>query len=281
MGTAAVEIDLLGVGLAGPGLPGWAASLPVLRGEQAHAGQPTVVPPPTCLPPAERRRAGLAVRAAIAVAEAACAHAGLAPAALASVFTSSSGDGGNCHSLCESLAAPDPLVSPTRFTNSVHNAAAGYWHIAVTGRQASTSLCAFDASFDAGLTEAVMQVLALRQPVLLVACDAPYPQPLQAVRPLPDAMGVALVLAPGGTSAQPLARLRLALQPDSGEPAEAATACADAGLDALRVQIPAARALPLLVAVARGEAVRVVLPGSGTGAGTGAVRLHVDVMDPA
>lgn len=273
MGAAAVEIDLLGVGLVGPGLPGWEAAGPVLSGQGAYQRQPAVVPAPNCLPAAERRRAGLAVRVAIAAAEAACAHAALAPASLASVFTSSSGDGANCHQLCESLALPDPAVSPTRFTNSVHNAAAGYWHIAVTGRQASTSLCAFDASFDAGLTEAVMQVVALQQPVLLVASDAPYPQPLQAVRPLADAMGVALVLAPPGGAQPPLARLRVALRPWDAD-AEV-TPCGDAGLETLRSHIPAARALPLLEAVARGVEAQVLLPGS---AEAGAVRLHIEVL---
>jgi hypothetical protein len=244
----AVELFVQGVGLVGPGLPGWSASLPVLTGAEAHQPAATAVPAPMRLPPAERRRAGAAIKIAIAVADAACTAAGIEPAELATVFTSSSGDGGNCHALCEMLASADRLLSPTRFTNSVHNAAAGYWHIAVGGRQPSTSLCAFDGSWGAGLIEAATLVAASGLPVLLVASDAPYPEPLHATRPLPDSCGIALVLTP---DARPGHLAKLALTLAAPQPAGA---CADAALEALRQAIPAAQALPLLAALARGEA---------------------------
>ncbi|HWH85063.1 MAG TPA: beta-ketoacyl synthase chain length factor, partial [Burkholderiaceae bacterium] len=155
------------------------------------------------------------------------------------------GEGVNCHALCETLASAAPMVSPTRFTNSVHNAAAGCWHIAVGSRAASTSLCAFDASFGAGLLEAATSVAIGRAPVLLVAGDSPYPEPLHAVRPLPDHFGVALVLAPQA-SAHSIAALTLELI-GAGVPT---TRCDDAALEALRRAIPAAAALPLLIALA-------------------------------
>jgi hypothetical protein len=260
---AALQMHLLGVGLLAPGLPSWDAALPVLRGEAPYVPAPAVVPPPQRLPAAERRRAGTSVKAALTVADAACAHAALDPSGLATVFTSSSGDGANCHALCETLAHPpgaDRLVSPTRFTNSVHNAAAGYWHIAVASQQASTSVCAHDDSFSAGLVAALVQLPALRAPLLLVASDTPYPEPLHATRPLPDTMGVALVLAPGHDASAGAVRMtaRLLPQAEAGPP----TRCRDAGLDDLRERIPAARALPLLEALARRERACVVLPGS-------------------
>jgi hypothetical protein len=196
----------------------------------------------------------------MAVADAACAEAGIEPGKLPSVFTASSGDGLNCHVLCEQLADPSRLVSPTRFTNSVHNAAAGYWHIAVGSQAASTSVCAYDASFTAGLIEAAIQLVDLDQPLLLVASDTPYPEPLNGKRPMPDSLGVALLLAPAGFAAtQPppadtlaatrqVTRLRISLRPAAE--AGPATPCADAGLEALRLAIPAARGLPLLAALA-------------------------------
>ncbi|HNG78279.1 MAG TPA: beta-ketoacyl synthase chain length factor [Burkholderiaceae bacterium] len=244
----AVELYVQGVGLVGPGLPGWAAAQPQLAGLQPHQPAASVVPAPMRLPPAERRRAGTAIKIAIAVADAACSASGLDAAELATVFTSSSGDGGNCHALCEMLASGDRLVSPTRFTNSVHNAAAGYWHIAVGSRAPSTSLCAFDGSWGAGLIEAAALVAASGRPVLLVASDAPYPEPLQGARPLPDCCGVALVLT---SEARPGHLAKLALTLEAPQPA---SGCADAGLEGLRRAIPAAQALPLLVALARGEA---------------------------
>jgi hypothetical protein len=237
-----------GVGVLGPGLASWAASLATLRGEQPHVFVPSVLPPPARLPPAERRRAGAAVKLAMAVADEAVAHAGADPHTLATVFSASSGEGGNCHILCETLATDTPMVSPTRFTNSVHNAAAGYWHIAVASRAASTSLGAFDASFGAGLIEAATSVALSGAPILLVASDTPYPEPLHAARPLPDNFGVALVL--GATKSEcSLASLRIEVMPGRGIP----TTCGNDSLEALRSTIPAACGLPLLQALARDE----------------------------
>lgn len=249
-----LAVDVCGIGLVGPGLESWAAGAARLRDPATWQAAPTAVPAPMRLPATERRRAGAVVKLSIVVADEACAMAGLEPATLASVFTSSTGEPANCHVLCEALAAPERLVSPTRFTNSVHNAAGGYWHIAVQGRRPSTSIAAFDASFAAGLLEAAAQAVALGEPVLLVAADVPYPEPLHAKRPLADAFGVALVLRPGTAL-----RLRLA---DGGTPA----ACGHAGLDAVHDAIPAARALPLLMALARGGPARCALEAWGAGA---------------
>ena len=182
----------------------------MLRGEAAYAPAAAVLPPPARLPPAERRRAGPSIRLAMAVADEAIGHAAIDPQHLATVFTSSGGEGSNCHALCETLAGADRQISPTRFTNSVHNAPAGYWHIAVGSRSASTSLSAYDGSFAAGLLEAATQVLATGSEVLLVALDVPYPEPLHRLRPLPGAAGIALVLAPAD-AAGALARVAIGL----------------------------------------------------------------------
>ncbi|MCW5664885.1 MAG: beta-ketoacyl synthase chain length factor [Piscinibacter sp.] len=241
-----LSFGLLGIGLLGPGLDDWAQAAPLLAQPAAWAPRPTVVPAPARLPATERRRAGPLVKASVALADQACQAAGRDPAGLPSVFTSSTGEPGNCHALCEALAAPERLVSPTRFTNSVHNAAGGYWHIATRSMQDSTSLGAFDASFAAGLLEAAAICAERGTPVLLVACDVPYPEPLHAVRPLPDSFGVALVLGPPRAGAAQLTLGALSDQP--------ATPCDTAPLEALRRAIPAARALPLLQALARRHA---------------------------
>ena len=195
--NATLSANILGIGLLGPGLVDWASGAALLR--EATLWQPatTVVPAPLRLPATERRRAGAVVKASIVVADQAIAAAGLNPATLATVFSSSTGEPANCHALCEALAAPERLVSPTRFTNSVHNAPGGYWHIAVQGMAPSTSLAAFDGSFGAGLLEAMAWVAANQAPVLLVVADVPYPAPLAAKRPTADVFAVALLLAPG------------------------------------------------------------------------------------
>jgi hypothetical protein len=261
--TPALAVDVLGVGLIGPGLSGWEQGAARLREPSTWTLAPTVVPTPRCLPPTEGRRAGPVVKAALAAAEQACEAAGVAPASLATVFTSSTGEPANCHALCEALAAAERFVSPTRFTNSVHNAAAGYWHIAQHSTRPSVSLGAYDASFAAGLFEAAIQSAAADERVLLVATDVPYPQPLHAVRPLSDSFSLALVLAPArpasaGATAAPGGLGRIGLAADAGR---VPTRCGHAGLDAVRESIPAARALPLLQALLAPAAVQVVVPG--------------------
>ena len=245
--TTGLTVWVQGIGLLGPGLDSWPAALDVLRGTAPHVSRPTVLAPPARLPPAERRRAGAAVKLALAVADEAVAQARVDAA---------------------TLATPSPVVSPTRFTNSVHNAASGCWHIAVASQATSTSLCAFDASFGAGLIEAATCVATSGAPVLLVASDSPYPEPLHSTRPLPDHFGLALLLTPAETE-RSLAALTLRLTHPTGAAARlegtAASTCRDPSLEALRRAIPAAAALPLLVALARGEAAqRVAISGLAT-----------------
>lgn len=250
--SAALTVHVEGVGLLGPGLPDWPQAATLLAQGGWVMGE-VQMPAPQRLPAAERRRAGAVVKLSIAVADQASADAGCDPADLATVFSSSSGDGANCHALCEVLAGDDRLVSPTRFTNSVHNAPAGYWHIATHSRAPSTSLCAHDASFAAGLLEAAVQAHSLRRPVLLVAADVPYPEPLQGVRPIAAAFGVALLLTPEAT---PRSRASLVLCLDAQA---APDRCAEAALERLRSQVPAARGLPLLQLLSRGPSGEAVL----------------------
>lgn len=248
-----LHCNVVGIGLLGPGLADWAGGQALLRDAAAWRLQPTAVPAPQRLPATERRRAGNVVKASITVADQALAMAGLDATTLATVFTSSTGDPLNCHLLCEALAAAEPVVSPTRFTNSVHNAPAGYWHIAAASRAPSTSLAAYDASFAAGLLEAAAQCATSGAPVLLVAADVPYPEPLHAVRPVADVMAVALLLAPSTGLGR-----GLSLEVTSAAPA---TPCAQPAFEALRQGIPAARALPLLQALAASGAATLVLEG--------------------
>ncbi len=241
-----------GIGLVGPGLDNWPAARPILAGSVAYESRPLVVAAPQSLPPAERRRTGLAIKVALAVGEEAIDAGQLDAKQLATVFSSSGADNDNCDAICKTLASDDRSISPTRFHNSVHNAPAGYWGIASGAMTPATVLCAHDASFGAGLLEALTQVAVEGWGTLLITYDMPYPEPLHAKRPLPSAFGIALALMPS-RSAHSLARLELELSdaaPDS---------LADPALEALRSQIPAARGLPLLQCIARGAAGRVVL----------------------
>ena len=237
-----------GIGLLGPG--GQAA----FTGAAPYVSRPTELPAPASLPASERRRASRAIKLALAVGHEAIAAAGLDPAALATVFSSSAGDGYNCHEICLALATSDRQISPTRFHNSVHNAPAGYWSIASGAMASSSVLCASDASFGAGLLEALAQVAADHERCVLISHDTDYPEPRRSVRPGPDAFGIALVLA-AQQSPRALSRIDVSI---SG-PAGIATRMADPVLEVLRTAIPAARGLPLLAGIASGTAMDVVL----------------------
>jgi hypothetical protein len=241
-----------GIGLLGPGLNNWPEGQAVLSGRQAYQPAKTVLPLPALLPAAERRRSGAIVRLTLATGLEAISAAGLNAATLPLVFSASGGDGENCHAICEMLASADRQISPTRFHNSVHNAAAGYWSIATGAMAPSTVLGAFDACFGAGLLEALTQLVVDATPVVFLACDTSYPEPLRSVRPIPDAFGVALVLAPQ-PSAQALAKITVSLTDADADCME------DAALEGLRTGIPAARGLPLLRAIALGGSHHLVL----------------------
>lgn len=249
-----IELDVLGIGLWTDALPGWAQARPALRGEApaVPADAAARLPGSWLLPPAERRRAPVTVSLALAVAEEACANAGLAPEALASVFSSTHGDLEITDYLCRVLASAPANLSPTRFHNSVHNAPSGYWSIGTGCMQPSTALSAWHQSFGAGLLEAATQAVCEAAPVLFVAYDMPARGPLAAMARSEGLFGTALVLAQASPAASASARrLDLSLR--------APEAPLDAGFGAGDQQPanPMARGLPLLRALARDPASQV------------------------
>lgn len=241
-----------GIGLLGPGLHDWPGSQTVLRGETHYHPQKTVLTAPQILPAAERRRAGAIVKLTLATGMEAVTAAGWDAATLPVVFSASGSDGENCHAICEMLASDDRQISPTRFHNSVHNAAAGYWSIATGAMTSASVLCAYDACFGAGLLEALTQIAVDRTRCLLLTCDTPYPEPLHSARPILDAMGIALALAPE-RSARSIAQITVHLSNASAD------VFANADFETLRNAIPAARGLPVLAALAQRQNKRVVL----------------------
>ncbi|PKO91427.1 MAG: 3-oxoacyl-ACP synthase [Betaproteobacteria bacterium HGW-Betaproteobacteria-10] len=241
-----------GVGCIAPGLPDWPSARAVLRGELPLTAAASILPQPSLLPPAERRRASRVVKLALALGLEAAAHAEADISTLATVFSASGADGHNCHALCEQLASADRQISPTRFHNSVHNAAAGYWGIATKAMAPCQVICAYDASFGAGLLDALGQVVIDPQITLLIAYDSEYPEPLHSKRQLPDCAGIALLLTPEKTS-RSLAQI--SVSPSTMN----ADIMALPELEKLRRRIPALRSLPLLQKLAHGESTVVCL----------------------
>lgn len=229
MTTLTVYVE--GVGLWSPRGTSFAALRAGDR-EPPASGQP----PAALLPAGERRRAPPSVRLAIEVAGQALAMSGRSGAELACVFGSAHGDQVITDALCATLARAPLEVSPTRFHHSVHNAAAGYWTIAVGCHAASSAVAAGACTFGAALLEAAVQVAAEAHPVLLACSDIAGCGPLQTMTACEYAFGCALVLAPAPAPAT-LASLRM-----TPEPA--------APLMAANAGNPIASALPLLECLA-------------------------------
>ncbi len=237
-----------GVGLIAPGIADWDEGAAVLAGRRPWIEAPLVVPVAEFLPAAERRRAGRAIRLALACGHQAVANSGRSAADLASVFASTDVDAENTHQICVALSEPEPSLSPTRFHNSVQNAVSGYWTI-LTGSQAPTTMVmGGDEIVAQGLLEAMSQAVETARAVLLVIFDVAMPDPLFATHPIEGGGALALVLDPTGSG--PTMRLRLARQTGSvltaGEPEQSLPP----GLDALRRVHPVGPALPLLAGLA-------------------------------
>jgi hypothetical protein len=250
LGKLAVSID--GIGLFGPGFADWPMGRAVFAGNAGYIRQTLPLRAPASLPPAERRRTSKIIMLALTVGFEAAESAGADPSSLRTVFASSNGDNYNCHEICSALASSDRQISPTRFHNSVNNAPAGYWSIATKSMAPSFVLCGYDACFAAGLLEAVAQVAVDQVPTLLIAYDIEYPEPLRSYRQDLDTFGVALVLSPS-RGERTLAEITVSLTADAPDRLD------DGSLEALRANIPSARSLPLLQALARGDRQRVVL----------------------
>jgi hypothetical protein len=239
-----IKLFVDSIGLIAPGMTGWSQACAILRGETPYAWQDVPLTTPAILSAAERRRCIASARLALSAAHQALeAVANGTPRQLACVFASSDGDSQVITHIMESLAQEIPDVSPTRFANSVHNAAAGYWSIATGMKQCSTCLSAFDESFAAGLLETAAQVADEGIDSLLTASDVHFQEPFFTLRPIAIDCAATLLLTRERTG-HSLARLHIELvkqRPASAMPTWLPEAFASS---------PAARALPLLAALA-------------------------------
>ncbi|GJL52544.1 MAG: hypothetical protein NPIRA01_37710 [Nitrospirales bacterium] len=243
-----MRIYLNGIGVLGPGLMGWPDVQRVLTGTLTYDQSLAIPDPtPTCLKSNELRRSSHIVRWSLTVAQEAIEQAKLEPQNLPAVFSSSGGETDILHNICLSLCETEPVLSPTLFHHSVHNAAAGYWSIAVQSQQPSTSLSCYDSSFCGGLIEAAVLCTTQNTPALLVSYDLPPPHPLFEARPLVNPFAVALVMS-SEYLPQSLSTLDITLLHRKVKSANRMT---NGALERLRLGNPAARALPLLASLAQ------------------------------
>ena len=203
---SALAASIAGIGWWSGGLPDWASARAFATTGVLPADAPAR-PAPQLLAANERRRAPPSVLVALEVALAACRDAGREPATLPSVFASTHGDLGITDYMCATLADTPADISPTKFHNSVHNAAAGYWTIGSGCLRPATAISAHRASFAQGLLEALAQLAVGAEAVLLAGYDTAASGLLSTVTRSEGLLGAALVLVRDGAGPRLHARL--------------------------------------------------------------------------
>jgi hypothetical protein len=206
-----------GISVWSPRLPNWEIARAVIRGEQPAPEAVLTRPQTSLLPPTERRRIPDSVAIALEVGLRASEASGRDRTSMPAVFASTHGDTPISDYMCSTLASTPSLISPTKFHNSVHNAAAGYWTIGVRSYAPYTSITAYDFTFAAGLLEAVMQAVCERTSVLFVAYDVEATGPLAPMSQCRHLVGIGMVIAPElrGESISLVVRIKNSSHPSS------------------------------------------------------------------
>jgi hypothetical protein len=253
------EYYISGIGIFGSGLFGWPASSGMLAGKDEYelTEQPKLAP--ALLPAAVRRRAGSYIRLAAEVADEAVKNSTMDASQLASVFTTSESDGKITDAICRAVCEAEPAVSPTMFHNSVTNAPAGYWCMAVNSMKPSTSIAGQVGSFSIGLIEACLQIETEANDTLLVCHDVTMPHPLNKVARVDSDFGVALVLTKK-QQASSLAAISWQLVANSAVLSEVGIEA----IDKIGQGNAAGRCLPLMKQIAIAKNGDVILPYSFT-----------------
>jgi hypothetical protein len=221
--SAARCVYVDGIALWAPLLPGWDAARPILRGDSEAAATPAPRPAPMLLPANERRRAPDTVALALEVALRASEAAGADPEQMPSVFASTHGDLAISDYMCATLVDAPTQISPTKFHNSVHNAAAGYWSIATGSHAPYTSVSAYEHTFGEAWLEAASLIECEGGRALLVAYDIEARGPMATLVHCRGMLGVALVLAAERSSAS---RFEVSWRVDPGRDVHTPARCA-------------------------------------------------------
>ena len=239
------KVDVVGLGAWSPTFADWSS---FCAGLQSGEWSTDVVLQPELIPPRERRRAPQLVKMAIEVMDQACRMADLSPEDVAVVFSSAMGDMQITDYMCRALAETPKLISPTRFHNSVHNAAPGYWSITTGAFTPATAVSAQENTASMAFLEAAIQVTEENTPVVLVTQEVAAPLPLFDSCPSEQAFSAALMIAPPGFSDSSICTLAFSVTEGAVDWPEL-----DPRLSPDLANNFGARLLPLLAAIADGD----------------------------
>lgn len=214
-----MDFSLLSIGCWGPGFNNWSELSDIFINKNAKLTA-TLNPKPEVIPATERRRAPLPVKLAIESSWQAVQLSKLDVRTLPCIFASSYGDTEINDYMCRTLNTDTKLVSPTKFHNSVHNAAAGYWTISTNCTQAANSTAADEYSFSMSLLEGALQASSNQSPILLTFFDSPVCDVLHPLFNNEHAFSASIVIAPSESvdkNLKPLATISLSFNNNQNE----------------------------------------------------------------
>lgn len=239
------EVEIMGLGAWSPTFADWSSFCTGLRSGEWSTD---VALQPELIPPRERRRAPQLVKMAIEVMDQACKMADMSPDDVAVVFSSAMGDMQITDYMCRALTKTPKLISPTRFHNSVHNAAPGYWSITTGAFTPATAVSAHEYTASMAFLEAAIQVVEENTPVVLVTQEVAAPLPLFDTCPSEQAFSAAVLMTPPGFSDSATCTLAFSVEEGAEDWPEP-----DARLSPDLASNFGARLLPLLAAIADGK----------------------------
>ena len=223
-----MKANILSVGLTAPGLVNFESfRAMMLSGQEPNTSEPLEKYSPAFLPANERRRTTATIKLALKTAEEGLtSYKEQFPEAdlqIPVLFVSKDGDTLISARMCQAVSETEPMISPTQFHNSVHNAPAGYWMIGQENRAPASAISVGDYAIANGLLEAVLQSQSESKPVLVVIYDLPFDD----LMPVHDFMkgqapfAFSLILdASGVNQSESLPELSLSLtQVDGDQPA--------------------------------------------------------------
>lgn len=193
---------VLAFGAWGDAFENWDELVDLIENKQAKPKESALKgkgPKPEVIPANERRRSPLPVRLAVETSWQATQMASIDPKDLNCVFVSGFGDTQLTDYMCKVLATETKELSPTKFHNSVHNAAAGYWTISTGCEKAANSVAGFQDSVSLTLMEAMIQCEQEQKPILLTFFDAPVSEVLTDIMGEGSAFSFSMIIAPNNS----------------------------------------------------------------------------------
>jgi hypothetical protein len=247
---------IVAVGAWGCEFRNWSDLQKILNGETIE-DDGAKGPKPDVIPANERRRAPLPVRLAVESSWQATQSSSLNAEDLSCVFVSALGDTQLTDYMCKVLAGENKQLSPTKFHNSVHNAAAGYWTISTGCMKAANSVAGYEESVSLTLLEALTQIDNERSPVLLTFYDAPVSLILKDLLKNDYPFAVSLILVPDSMDIEGI-NISAEVLPSATEWPLLKTSTET--LNALYQSTPTARMLALLEALVNGSNDQIGMP---------------------